>query len=77
MRSRVGCSRCDRPAADGGEGADLILHGGPILTMEGDQPSYVEAVVIDDGKIQEDEPPQELFTNPKHPRLKAFLSKML
>ena len=31
----------------------------------------------DDGKIQEDEPPQELFTNPKHPRLKAFLSKML
>lgn len=29
------------------------------------------------GKIQEDEPPQELFTNPKHPRLKAFLSKML
>ena len=24
-----------------------------------------------------DEPPQELFTNPKHPRLKAFLSKML
>ena len=23
------------------------------------------------------EPPQELFTNPKHPRLKAFLSKML
>ena len=25
----------------------------------------------------EDEPPQELFTNPKHPRLKAFLSKML
>ena len=24
-----------------------------------------------------DEPPQELFTNPKPPRLKAFLSKML
>ena len=34
-------------------------------------------IFIDDGKIQEDEPPQELFTNPKHPRLKAFLSKML
>ena len=29
-------------------------------------------IFIDDGK-----PPQELFTNPKHPRLKAFLSKML
>ena len=34
-------------------------------------------IFIDDGKIQEDEPPQELFTNPKHPRLKTFLSKML
>ena len=34
-------------------------------------------IFIDDGKIQEDEPPQELFSNPKHPRLKAFLSKML
>ena len=34
-------------------------------------------IFIDGGKIQEDEPPQELFTNPKHPRLKAFLSKML
>ena len=36
-----------------------------------------EAIFIDDGRIQEDEPPQELFSNPKHPRLKAFLSKML
>ena len=34
-------------------------------------------IFIDGGQIQEDEPPQELFTNPKHPRLKAFLSKML
>ena len=34
-------------------------------------------IFIDGGKIQEDEPPQELFSNPKHPRLKAFLSKML
>ena len=34
-------------------------------------------IFIDDGKVQEDEPPQELFANPKHPRLKAFLSKML
>jgi predicted amidohydrolase YtcJ len=32
-------------------GADLIIHGGPILTMEGDAPGYTEAVVIDDGKI--------------------------
>ena len=34
-------------------------------------------IFIDEGRIQEDEPPQELFANPKHPRLKAFLSKML
>ena len=31
-------------------------------------------IFIDEGRIQEDEPPQELFTNPKHPRLTAFLS---
>ncbi|MGN0663000.1 MAG: amino acid ABC transporter ATP-binding protein [Faecalibacterium sp.] len=34
-------------------------------------------IFIDEGRIQEDEPPQELFSNPKNPRLKAFLSKML
>ena len=34
-------------------------------------------IFIDEGKVQEDEPPEELFTNPKHPRLQAFLSKML
>ena len=32
-------------------------------------------IFIDEGVIQEDEPPQELFENPKNPRLKAFLSK--
>ena len=31
--------------------ADLIITGGPILTMEGDQPTIVEAVVVDEGKI--------------------------
>ena len=34
-------------------------------------------IFIDEGKIQEDEPPQEFFTNPRHPRLKVFLSKLL
>ena len=34
-------------------------------------------IFIDEGVIQEDEPPEELFSNPKNPRLKAFLSKML
>ena len=32
-------------------GADLIISGGPIVTMEGDQPTTVEAIVVDDGKI--------------------------
>lgn len=31
--------------------ADLIIHGGPILTMEGEQPRYVEAVVVAQGRI--------------------------
>lgn len=35
----------------GAGGADLIVRGGPILTMEGEAPFYAEAVVIDEGKI--------------------------
>ena len=31
----------------------------------------------DEGRNKEDEPPQEHFSTPKHPRLKAFLSRML
>ncbi len=31
--------------------ADLIIHGGPILTMEGGKPDYVEAVVVAQGEI--------------------------
>lgn len=30
-----------------------------------------------EGVIQVDKPPQELFTNPDHPRLKSFLAKVL
>jgi predicted amidohydrolase YtcJ len=44
------CGRNDGEP-DVGPGADLIISGGPILTMEGNQPAYVEAVVIADGKI--------------------------
>jgi predicted amidohydrolase YtcJ len=40
-----------KDAAPSGSGADLIITGGPIVTMEGDQPVTAEAVVIDDGKI--------------------------
>ena len=32
---------------------------------------------IDDGKIAEEASPEEFFTNPKNPRLKDFLSKVL
>ncbi len=32
---------------------------------------------MDEGKIMEEAPPQEFFTNPKHPRLQDFLSKVL
>ena len=32
---------------------------------------------INDGNIQEDETPEELFGNPKNPRLREFLSKVL
>ena len=31
--------------------ADTIYYGGEILTMEGDQPSHVEAVAVEDGQI--------------------------
>ncbi|MCU0707556.1 MAG: amidohydrolase family protein [Pirellula sp.] len=31
--------------------ADVIFHNGPILTMAGDQPTYAEALAVDDGKI--------------------------
>ena len=55
----AGCSpqpAADRSTGAGGAaaakaGADLILHGGSILTMDGDKPSYVEAVVVRDGRI--------------------------
>ncbi len=31
--------------------ADLIITGGPIVTMEGESPTTVEAIVVDDGRI--------------------------
>ena len=34
-------------------------------------------VFIDEGKIQEEAEPEEFFSNPKNPRLKDFLSKVL
>ena len=34
-------------------------------------------VFINEGRVQEDEPPEEFFANPKNPRLKDFLSNVL
>ncbi|WP_207790115.1 amidohydrolase [Polymorphobacter arshaanensis] len=46
---------CNKPgsatAPASGNGADLIIHGGSVLTMDGDTPTYVEAVAVKDGKI--------------------------
>ena len=41
------------PAVDAASApsVDLIIRGGPILSMEGDKPVYVDAVVVADGKI--------------------------
>jgi len=43
-------SGCSTPVPEAGE-TDLIIFGGPILTMEADQPAYVEAVAVKDGAI--------------------------
>jgi predicted amidohydrolase YtcJ len=50
------CSRGPGPeqaarSIDAAPDADLIFHGGPILTMAGDEPAYVEAVAVRDGRI--------------------------
>ncbi|WP_259731114.1 MULTISPECIES: amidohydrolase [Synechococcales] len=34
-----------------GPGPDLIIDGGPILTMEGAEPAYVETVAVEKGRI--------------------------
>ncbi len=55
-----GCSRKPDAAAPGAtpaipaageQTADLIIHGGSILTLEDDKPGYVEAVVVAQGRI--------------------------
>ena len=68
-----------------GEVLDLmrdLAHDGMTMVVVTHEMGFAREVsnrviFIDEGKIQEDEPPQELFSNPKHPRLKAFLSRML
>jgi predicted amidohydrolase YtcJ len=50
------CSRSSGPAdaartGDATPHAAIVFHGGPILTMAGDEPTYVEAVAVEGGKI--------------------------
>ncbi len=47
--SALALAACSKPPA--GAGADLIITGGPILTMEGVAPATAEAIVVDDGRI--------------------------
>ena len=63
---------CGRALAEGGMTMVVVTHEMGFAREVSNR-----VIFIDEGRIQEDEPPQELFTNPKHPRLKAFLSKML
>ncbi len=47
----AGCSKKPAETTLPGAAADLIITGGPIVTMEGDQPATAEAIVVDDGRI--------------------------
>jgi len=53
--SALALAACSKPPSDASTStntdADLIISGGPIVTMEGDQPVTVEAIVVDDGLI--------------------------
>lgn len=53
LASTILIAACGQKAAQApaGPAADLIITGGPIVTMEGDQPTTAEAIVVDDGKI--------------------------
>ena len=47
---RIGL-RCIVALASPASAADLLIHGGPILTMVGDRPHTVAAVVVEGGRI--------------------------
>jgi predicted amidohydrolase YtcJ len=53
LLAAVVLAACSKKPADTNTGgtADLIITGGPIVTMEGDQPTTAEAIVVEDGKI--------------------------
>jgi len=45
----IALSGCNKPNVE--NPADLIFHNGDILTMEGDSPTYTEAIAVKNGKI--------------------------
>jgi predicted amidohydrolase YtcJ len=51
MVSAVALAACRNSPANADANADLIITGGPILTMEGAEPATAEALVVDDGRI--------------------------
>jgi len=53
LLAAVALAACSKKPADTtpAAAADLIVFGGPIVPMEGDQPTTVEAMVVDEGKI--------------------------
>jgi hypothetical protein len=53
LASALALAACSRQPAGNSPvlAADLIITGGPIVTMEGDQPTTAEAIVVDDGRI--------------------------
>ncbi|WP_448577612.1 amidohydrolase [Thermaurantiacus sp.] len=46
----AGCGT-EREAAAPADSGALVITGGPILTMEGEAPAYVEAILVRDGRI--------------------------
>ncbi len=68
----LGCAKAEKDGKKDVESAPYALkqslyYGGDILTMEGDQPSYAEAIVEREGKI--------IFTGTKEEALKKFEGK--
>ena len=57
-------SSCDRVQKEtpSEENTAVVFYNGDIITMEGDEPEYVEAVVVKDGKIEFSGPASEAMT---------------
>ena len=59
-----------------------LAHDGMTMVVVTHEMGFAREVAtrilfMDDGKVLEEAPPQEFFTNPHNPRLQDFLSKVL